>query len=48
MLPDSLNTNNTINIEKPIKIELSINKDTMIYSGLVLTGVLLTALKIFK
>ena len=37
MFPDSLNTNNSLTIREPIKIELSIDKETMVFLGIVTT-----------
>lgn len=48
MFPDSINTSNSLTIKEPIKIELSIEKDTMIFSGIIAAAVLAVAIKIFK
>jgi len=48
MIPDNISTNNSLTISEPIKIQLSIDQQTMVFSGFVVTGILIAALKIFK
>lgn len=47
MIPDSINTNNSLTIKEPIKIELSIDKETMVFLGIV-TTFLMVGYKLIK
>jgi len=48
MIPDSISTNNSLTIKEPIRIELSLDQNTMVFGGMIAAGLLITALKIFK
>jgi len=43
MFPDSISTNNSLTIKDTVKIELSIERETMVFLGLVVTTVLVGA-----
>lgn len=48
MIPDSISTNNSLTIREPIKLEIALEQNTMVFGGLVVAVLAVAAVKIFK
>lgn len=48
MFPEQISTDNSLTIKEPIRIELSVQRDTMVFSGIFLAAILVTVIKLYK